>query len=92
VYVVYVREMHCFSVVCTYKMAIESVEVKLEVEKGGLRFKERNNNKHASFIHCGHGVMFSYDLYICNKGIFTSRFTFCVCSGSNYHVKLKSLV
>ena len=35
---VYIRETYCFSVVCIFKHAIDSFEVKVDVQMGALRF------------------------------------------------------
>ena len=38
-YIVYIRERYCFSLVCTFKKVIKNFEVKVDVQKGPLRFK-----------------------------------------------------
>ena len=53
--------MYEFSLVCTFKKAIELFQVKVDVRKGALRLKETFDNRCVSFtqytfIHCCHMV------------------------------------
>jgi hypothetical protein len=39
-YIVYIKERHLFSLVCTFRNAINKFEVKINVPNGALRFRE----------------------------------------------------
>lgn len=52
-HIVYIREMHCLSLLYESKMVINNFEIKVEVQKGALRFKKRNNNRCANFLYYG---------------------------------------
>ena len=41
-YITYTEERYCFSLVCTFKEAIKNFGVKVDVQKGALRFGEKN--------------------------------------------------
>ena len=52
VYIVYIRERYCFfSLVCTSKKAFKLYEVKVDVQKGPLKFREKIDDKYVNFIH-----------------------------------------
>ena len=52
VYIVYIRERYCFfSLVSTSKKAFKLYEVKVDVQKGALKFREKIDNKYVNFIH-----------------------------------------
>jgi len=56
-YIVYVWEMYCFSLVCTFRKAIKNFEVKVNVQKvEALRLRARFDNRCVNFIQS----MFSY--------------------------------
>ena len=64
VYIVYIREMYYFSLVCMFKKAIKIFEANVSVQKGALRFRENFDNRcqfHGIhiFIHCCHTVIVS---------------------------------
>ena len=40
-YIIYIRERYYFSLVCTFNKAIKNFEVKVDVQKGALRFREK---------------------------------------------------
>ena len=44
------RERYYCFLVCTYEKAINIVEVKIDVQKRALRFREKTNNRCVSFI------------------------------------------
>ena len=48
--IVYIRERHYFTQVCTFQKAIKNVEVKVDVQKGALGFKGKTYNIFVSFI------------------------------------------
>ena len=39
-FTVYINERVCFSLMCTFKKVIDFFEVKVDVQKGSLRFRE----------------------------------------------------
>ena len=59
-YIVYIRERYSFSLVCTSKNSIKFYEVKVDVQKGALSFREKIDNRHVSFIH----FTFSFIVFI----------------------------
>jgi hypothetical protein len=40
-YIVYLRERYYFSIVCTFKKAIDIFEVKIDAQKGALRLEKK---------------------------------------------------
>ena len=50
-YIIYIRVRYCFSLVYTSKMAIKCYELKVDVQKGALRFRGKYDNRCVSFIH-----------------------------------------
>jgi hypothetical protein len=42
VYIVHIKAKDCFYLLCTFRKAIKNSEVKVDVEKGVLRFREKN--------------------------------------------------
>ena len=73
-YVVYVREGYYFSLVCRVNKAIENFELKVDVQKGALRFRRKIDNGFASFIQLPYFIQMScvlgsayYELYPMNK-------------------------
>ena len=48
--IVYIRERISFSLMWTYKKAITNYEVKVDVQKGVLRFKEKVDSGCVSFL------------------------------------------
>ena len=50
-YIVYTREEYYFSRVCTSRKVINIFKVKVDVQKGALRFREKNNKRFVSFVH-----------------------------------------
>lgn len=40
-YIIYTRKRYYFSLLCTFKKAIEDFELKVDVQKGPLRFREK---------------------------------------------------
>ena len=38
-YIVYIRERYCFSLVCTFQKAIKNFEVNVDSQKGAPRFR-----------------------------------------------------
>ena len=49
-YIVYIRVRYHFSLESTTKMGIKNFEVKVELQKWTLQFREKNSNKCVSFI------------------------------------------
>ena len=49
-YVVCIRERYSFSLVCIYKKAIKYFEVKVDVQRGPLGFRDFFDNKCVSYI------------------------------------------
>ena len=39
-----------FSLVCTFKRVIKNVQIKVDVQKGALGFRENNDNRCVNFI------------------------------------------
>jgi hypothetical protein len=70
VYVIYIRERYKFSLVCTFRMAIE-FNVKVGVQGGALRFRPKNNNRCSIFIETtfssivSHMVIVLHDYHVC---------------------------
>ena len=58
--ITYIRERHYFFLVCTFKKAIKNDEVKADVQKRALGFRENFDNKCVSFIQ----FMFSFIVVI----------------------------
>ena len=49
-YIVYIRERYHFSLVRTSKLGSIVFEVKIELQNGALRFREKIDNKCVNFI------------------------------------------
>ena len=62
-YIVYIRDRYYFSLVCTFRKAINFFEVKVDVQKGSLRFREKHLtidvlfSSNYVFIHCCHVII-----------------------------------
>lgn len=50
-YIVYMREGYYFSLVCTSRKAIIIFEVKVDVQKGALRFRGKFDKRFVTFVH-----------------------------------------
>ena len=48
-YIVYIRETIFFSPMCTFRKYVKNFEVKVSVQKGALRFREKFNNSFIQF-------------------------------------------
>ena len=70
IYIVYIREGFNVSLVCTHKYDIVICEVKVDVQKGALRFRDFLDNRCVSFmyltffIHCFRMVLFLNDSFV----------------------------
>ena len=50
IYIVYIRERCCFLLCVHLKRVVDNLEVKVDVQKGPLRFKEKIENRCPGFI------------------------------------------
>ena len=49
-YIIYIRERYCFSLLCIFSKAIKNVEVHVDVQKRVLEFRGKFDNRCVSFI------------------------------------------
>ena len=49
-YIMYTKERYCFSLLCTLIKVIKNIEVKVDVQKGALRYREKFDNRLVRFI------------------------------------------
>ena len=65
-YIVYIRERYCFSLVCTFEKVVYLFKVKVDAQKGALRFRNFFDNRCISFIHCYYMIIILNDYHVCS--------------------------